>query len=77
MLTGLSFGSRVQVFDAKAGKSAINTHSEELTVIVVETHPLDLLRMSLHLTALLHSVVGVTEDLDGAWTVRLGKASVD
>ena len=50
------------------------TNGEELCVVVVQSHPLDLLTVSLDLESLEHTLVGsgvVPEDLDGSRSVWL------
>lgn len=70
-------GQFILVFDAEAGEDAVDANREKLAVVVVKTHSFDLLRVSLDFNSLAHHTLGVTENLNAAWPVRLRKTGVD
>ena len=76
LLLSLLVGLFVLVLHAETCKSTIDTNREELAVIIVQAHPLDLLRVSLHLKDLFHCIVCVTENLNRAGSVWLRETCV-
>ena len=77
LLLMLLSGLFVLVFHAEACKCTIDANRKELAVVVVQAHPLDLLRVSLHFQYLLHCIVCVTENLNRAWSVWLCETCVE
>ena len=61
----------------EAAKSAVDADGEELRVVEVQAHPLNLLSVRLDLEDFLHCIIAVAEDLDGAGATGLSQASVD
>ena len=49
---------------AETAEGAVDAHREQLAVVVVQSHPLNLRRVSLHLEHLLHVLFSVTENLN-------------
>ena len=79
---GSLLGEVIHVLDAEAGKHAVDADGEQLAVVVIQTHPFNLLRVSLHFDNFLHCaklvlILCVTENLNGAGTVGLSKTSID
>jgi len=72
LLLRFRFVGGVEVFDTETGESSIDTDWEKFAVVVAETHSLDLLGVRLNFQSLLHCVIGVTENLNWARTVRFG-----
>ena len=54
----------IGVFHAEACEGAIDANREELAVIVVQSHSLNLLRVRLHLQDFFHRLIRVTENLN-------------
>ena len=76
LLLMLFNGLFVLIFHAETCKCTIDADREEFAVVVVQAHPLDLLRVSLHFQDLLHCLICVTENLNRTWSVWLCETCV-
>ena len=76
LLLSFLIGLFVLVLHAETCKCTIDTNREELAVVIVQAHSLDLLRVSLYLQDLLHGIVCVTENLNRAGSVWLRETCV-
>ena len=74
LLLSFLLGLFVVVLQAEAGKRTVDANREQLAIVVVKAHSLDLVRVSLDLQHLFHGFVRVTENLNRAWSVGLSQA---
>ena len=77
LLLNLLLRSWVKVFDTEASECTVNANREELAVIIVQLHTLNLSCMSLHFHSLLHRVISIAEHLNRTGAVWLSQACIE
>ena len=74
LLLSFLLGLFVVVLQTEPGKRTVDANREQLAVVVVKAHSLDLVRVSLDFQHLFHGFIRVTENLNRAWSAWLSQA---